>query len=265
MEIKTDCVLIMKNLSVVLLVVALATINCTVLSRSSAGDELKIYDAKILALQKILADECPQLAAGRRRQLDGLDVSSISLTVAKTAYSTLLGKLVECKKAQVERATSTNTILPTSTSTPTTTAPVAIPSECLAAANYSEAWRRDHRGSDLKAGGPHSILGYACDLNKADTQWFRFTCAAGSRILDYCPRWFSCGTMKPLWSDEPMPGVVGVSERVKVFAVERGFCKQETHTMEVMRCSYDTPHDFIYRQDSNYPGGCAYAFCGRGE
>ena len=39
----------------------------------------------------------------------------------------------------------------------------------------------DHDGSDLKAGGPSSYSGYACDFRN-DLQWFRFSGSAGKYI-----------------------------------------------------------------------------------
>ena len=53
-----------------------------------------------------------------------------------------------------------------------------LPEPCLFARNFTESWRLDHDGKQIKPGGPHSWNGYACDLHK-DIQWFRFTGAAG--------------------------------------------------------------------------------------
>ena len=59
---------------------------------------------------------------------------------------------------------------------------IPLPKECITATNLSEAWRTDYNGSDIKGGGLNTSRGYACDLRK-NLGWFRFTGAAGKKIL----------------------------------------------------------------------------------
>ena len=50
---------------------------------------------------------------------------------------------------------------------------------CRTARNFSESWRSDSKGADIKPGGPFSSReGYACDLTNS-SYWFRFTGPAG--------------------------------------------------------------------------------------
>ena len=57
-----------------------------------------------------------------------------------------------------------------------------LPTECLTATNLTESWRLDHKGSDIRPGGPHSLSGWACDLHK-DLKWFRFSGDGGTLVI----------------------------------------------------------------------------------
>ena len=96
-------------------------------------------------------------------------------------------------------------------------------------------------------------------------------------MLDRCPEKYSCGTEIPIWTDEKMPQVVGVETIVNAYGVEEvkesGFlglfgsritryCKQYPMKLKVMRCSLDTPHDFIYKPGVYVKNPCAEGFCG---
>ena len=71
---------------------------------------------------------------------------------------------------------------PKSTSSKSATTQISLlPQKCLTATNFTQHWRTDHEGRDLRGGGPHSVSGYACDLHK-DLGWFRFTGLAGKFI-----------------------------------------------------------------------------------
>ena len=82
-------------------------------------------------------------------------------------------------------------------------------------------------------------------------------------MLDSCPPRKSCGTEIPYWTDATMPTTVGVEEHVRVYGVAAKGCKSgEGHEIKVMRCSWNSPHDFIYKTVSTYYGTCNEAFCG---
>lgn len=153
--------------------------------------------------------------------------------------------------------------LTTATMNSTTTAQTSvIPKECLAAVSFTEKWRADKNGSDFRPGGPHSEDGYTCDLHKS-SQWFRFSGAAGSQMLSSCPEVNSCGTNFPLWTDATMPQKVGVSKSITAYSVqENGYCQEWTVRTLVMRCSWDTDHDFIYRPAIKLNRSCREAYCG---
>ena len=88
-----------------------------------------------------------------------------------------------------------------------------------------------------------------------------FTEAAGNKTLDSCPGLTSCGTYYPYWTDGTMPTVVGVETTVTAYGVYKTDCRNIQMQVKVMRCSWDTPHDLIYKQTSNYTGTCHEAFC----
>ena len=99
----------------------------------------------------------------------------------------------------------------------------------------------------------------------AGRPWFRFTGAAGNRLLDHCVRsadatGLSCGTGAAIWSDAPMPTEVGVITAFDAFDSYNGNCKYYTNKCSVMRCS-DQPHDLIYRYDDS-DSICYRGFCG---
>jgi len=162
-------------------------------------------------------------------------------------------------------ATTATATTPTATTTPITTTTLPIeplqPAECLTATNFTESWRMEHNGSNYEAGGANSLNGYACDLHQ-DTVWFRFTGAAGNRMLNSCPEPKSCGTYAPLWTDGIMPTTVGVKTNINAYAVGSSGCKVETWPLEVLKCSNDTSYDLIYRVLNPYNRLCKGAFCG---
>ena len=91
----------------------------------------------------------------------------------------------------------------------------------------------------------------------------------GSQILNKCPKYNSCGTLLPYWTDEPMPADVGVPTTISIYgSVASGSCcidcRKFTKKIEVMRCSNSSTADFIYRYlpgVNGYSGLCAAAFC----
>lgn len=138
---------------------------------------------------------------------------------------------------------------------------VSPPYECRHATNLTDYWRKDNVGKNIKPGGTHSSGGYACDKHM-DIHWFRFTQEAGRKMRDTCPKPHSCGTFIPIWTDAPMPKVVGQKELVKAFqSYPFGGCKKVTNLILVMRCSTNAD-DFIYKNEVSYSDPCSYAFCG---
>jgi len=122
----------------------------------------------------------------------------------------------------------------------------------------------EHKGGNYKAGGANSLNGYACDFHQ-DTVWFRFTGAAGNRMLNSCPKIQSCGTFAPFWTDAIVPTTVGVKTNINAYAVgkytHQNKCKAETWSMQVLRCS-DINHDVIYKVLKPYGSRCQGAFYG---
>ena len=129
------------------------------------------------------------------------------------------------------------------------------------AVNYTQSWRNDHEGSDIKPSGSLSDTGYACDFGASSSQWFRFSGAAGTHMLDSCPKWKSCGTLTPFWTDERMPKAIGVETMVEVYGVREDNCRYYTKNIKVIRCTWDTSYDFIYKKTDDALTNCNQAFC----
>ncbi|KAF6016429.1 hypothetical protein EB796_025270 [Bugula neritina] len=268
----------------------------------SGRAELDNYDLRIQILHDLLAVECPELdyykkSRPSKRVLANTEHGTI-LNADKTVYTRLYLQLVACrnaKRAHIRHTTPKPTLLPRTTrrttlkprttkrttpkppttkrTTPkprsttrrptTTTVDPNQPIECREAETFTEPWRLEHNGQDIKGNGSHNYNGYACDLH-ADTRWFRFGGAAGNRLLDSCPKYKSCGSLYPLWSDEPMPTKVGVVSTIKMYAVVGNNCKKAALDLQVMRCS-PRKNDYIYvtakpSVKKNYK--CSDAFCG---
>ena len=87
-------------------------------------------------------------------------------------------------------------------------------------------------------------------------------------MLNSCPKFQSCGTLNPVWTDGKEPKQVGVSIRTGLYVVLRpvgnNVCRKRPHStwLEVIRCSWDTDHDLIYRLVGYYANNCHAAFCG---
>ena len=98
---------------------------------------------------------------------------------------------------------------------------------------------------------------------EAGRPWFRFTGAAGNRLLDHCVNSTSgarsCGTVDATWSDAPMPTSIGVIKKFNATQSYGGKCHYSQFECSAMRCS-DRPHDMIYRYDG--PGSGDDGFCG---
>ena len=182
-------------------------------------------------------------------------------TTHKTS-STFTTAVTSKTTASTTIPTTTTTIPTISTTIPMTTLASNQPIECQKAINYTEYWRRDHSGAHIKPGGVDSYSGYNCDLNSNDTNWFRFSGAAGNQMLNTCPKPESCGTKYPLWTDDIMPKEIGMEMTVDTYEPRKNNCKQYKFKVRVMRCSWDTNHDLIYKQTNFVGGYCFRGFCG---
>ncbi|XP_067951364.1 pancreatic secretory granule membrane major glycoprotein GP2-like [Watersipora subatra] len=131
---------------------------------------------------------------------------------------------------------------------------------CENATILADSWRLEHQGKDLKGGGLNSNYRRACDLRES-LGWFRFADEAGDQMLNTCPKWKSCGTSWPYWTDAPLPSDtdIGVIKQAYAFRVNRDDCKSYSIALEILRCS---PKDVIYRYTGEHKTLCADAFCG---
>ena len=162
------------------------------------------------------------------------------------------------------KATITDNMTPKSikstqktTSTPMTT---SIPSECISAINLTESWRRDYKGSDITPVNGRLNCDTSHMINKG-RPWFRFSGAAGNRLLDSCRSMptRSCGTHLGMWSNAAMPIATAEAREINAYAGYSGSCKYFTYKLEVMKCS-ERQYDYIYK----YLGDdhCHLGFCG---
>ena len=95
----------------------------------------------------------------------------------------------------------------------------------------------------------------------AGRPFFRFTGAAGNRLLDHCVPDYSCGTAAVMWSNAQMPTQIGVLTRIFGYRSFSSGCQSHDKIdLSVMRCS-DHQYDFIYRYDDSN-SGCNDGFCG---
>ncbi|XP_067952069.1 uncharacterized protein [Watersipora subatra] len=137
---------------------------------------------------------------------------------------------------------------------------------CQTATNLTRSWRMDHNGSDIRPGfGPHANDGYACDFHE-NLKWFRFTGEAGNRLLNTCPPLRSCGGFYSFWTDSKMPQQVGAVSPIFVYSRHaeepEGDCKEIAIDAVVVRCSWDTDHDYIYNIIGKKYEQCVATLCG---
>lgn len=235
-----------------------------------AGDaiiasQVKFLSSEIKRVYGVLAAECPSYIIVKRQLINPNHPAS--LEIQKTLYTNLLTLLIRCRKGKPAIKVTIPAQDPTRPRTtvaavkPTAVSSHLLSLACKTAENYTQEWRRDYKGSNIKPGGYKSKLGYACDQAKPTDQWFRFTGKAGNRLLSTCPQKYSCGTAHPFWTDEIMPKDVGVPKKIKVYGVVRQ-CKSLTRELIVMRCSSTKEHDYIYQQTSKYTTACQAAYCG---
>ncbi|XP_067944629.1 oncoprotein-induced transcript 3 protein-like [Watersipora subatra] len=219
--------------------------NELIQSKSEAETEYLFYQARIRVLHKLMQKECQpaDLKVLKREVVGG--VSSARLDTENIVYEQMVRMLDDCRARKSLSQSST----------PATTTQSQTPSECDLAVNLTEARRQDHNGSRIWPNGSP-----ACDWPALSAKWFRFTGEAGSKMLDSCPAAYSCGSHIGMWSDDNMPTEIGKSMSAKAYISWNSNCRNGYYPMTVIRCSYKTPNDFIYRIEQSF--GCSLAFCG---
>ena len=190
--------------------------------------------------------------------------STVKATAKSTQKTVTTVNMTKTSAKSTPKATITDNMTPKSIkSTPTTTSTqmtTSIPSECISAINLTQSWRRDYKGSDIRPVNGN----YNCDTKQMIEQgrpWFRFSGAAGNRLLDSCrslPTW-SCGTYLGMWSYDAMPIATGESREIEAYAAYVSNCKVNTKKLRVMRCS-ESQYDYSYKylRDES----CHFGFCG---
>ena len=92
------------------------------------------------------------------------------------------------------------------------------------------------------------------------------TSLVDNRLLNKCVKRYSCGGQDPYWTDAKMPDKVGEIKRVNVYGSHSSDgvfnCTVHSKPLQVMRCSWDTNHDFIYKFIGYYYTFCNDTFCG---
>ena len=98
----------------------------------------------------------------------------------------------------------------------------------------------------------------------------------GNQILNRCPELFSCGSLLPFWTDDRPPATLGqvhnitfygstlIYRRVGYLNIEVvNGCKEVRRKGKVMRCSWSTEYDLIYKYAEEYHDvECVQTFCG---
>lgn len=221
----------------------------SLISHERTEVELGQYQVRVNEAYQSLLEECPDmLRIANREIMEGIPATALSMETR--VYQMLAEKLAECRNKPAT---------PQTTTLPALLAP--IPDECKTAINLTESWRKDRNGTQIKP----INNGYSCDTGPMVNNgrpWFRFTGAAGTRLLDTCPMLFSCGTFAPLWSISPMPADVGVQTPITVYGSRRPFYECNYYNLKavVLRCSTKT-NDFVYKY-SDPETACAFGFCG---
>lgn len=226
-------------------------VGCSLYDPTS-GRQLERHRAKNRILHDTLISENCTDPAGdvTRRELPKTSRDGILYELEEKFQEELIQMLIKCRKEKLSTSTT-----PTTTSTTARTGRLN-PQECHRAVALTDSWRRDINGSGLNAGK------YNCDTRwmiESGRPWFRFSGEAGNHLLNSCPPQFSCGTNVGLWSDEPMPGNIGIVTAITAYGSFYKNCKQFNKSVSVIRCSYALG-DFVYRYDGDEH--CDFGFCG---
>lgn len=206
---------------------------------------LKLYEAqtRVQILHEKLAAECPGLLKDadfkydRTRSLLNYESLKVRLVVENRLGDHLVELLQTCRVNKTVKKYDNNYAYGVSQCTSDKTV------------NLTEYWRNNYTGGSLSNS----------DKNKLDngTTWFRFTGAAGSRLMNTCPLQDSCGSTGAYWSDDFMPKQVG--ETMKFLMYESYYdpgdsiseCKTggRKYSATVTRCS--DKGDFVYKLEDS--------------
>ena len=235
------------------LLFATLTLSSSFSENSANRQLLRMKKLVEITHDQLLAEGCPDLRLDEaKRSLLSTSKTRVHLQMQTKLYEHLLDLIISCRDSRASN-TSLSALIPSTTS--------PIPSECLTAQNLSEPWRVDHNSSDIKP-----INGYyngdVVRMIKEGRPWFRFTAAAGNRMLDRCVPKYSCGTAMPYFSNSTMRSALGVPTVIDVYALARpkGPCDENQDKVRVMRCSLGSS-DFIYQYVWNETF-YSYGFCG---
>ena len=196
---------------------------------------------------KLITENCTDPQQVRFKRSEVLtNENGLRLEVEKELFEMMIKMLLQCRYSKMATTQSTTT--------EATTTALPYPEECQNAINLTEEWRADNKGNRLNG------------MNNCDTQtmidfgrpWFRFTYAAGNRLLNSCPPDNSCGTLVGMWSDVNMPGDVGVVAPITVYGSFISNCKMFSKRGSVLKCSL-APHDYVYKYDDDVE--CDLGFC----
>ena len=88
-------------------------------------------------------------------------------------------------------------------------------------------------------------------------------------MLNRCPQYKSCGAVLPFWTDDRPLVAIGQAHNITVYGSLQpdrehpNYCKEKKRKAKVMRCSWLTEYDLIYKYTDEYRNdGCGQAFCG---
>ena len=236
-----------------ILLFATLTLSNSFSENSANRQLLRMKKLVEITHDQLLAEGCPDLRLDKaKRSLLSTSKTRVHLEMQTKLYEHLLDLIISCRDSRASNTISSALI-------PSTTSPIL--SECPTAKNLSEPWRLDHNGSDIKP-----INGYyngdVVRMMKEGRPWFRFTAAAGNKMLDRCVPKYSCGTAMPYFSNSTMPSALGVPTVIDVYAPVRpnGPCDEYQDKVRVMRCSLGSG-DFIFQYVGNETF-FSYGFCG---
>ncbi len=106
-----------------------------------------------------------------------------------------------------------------------------------------------------------------CDKDKIhSTSWYRFNLVTGENgVLDHCPRWHTCGTGAPIWTNDSHPTQYGVIKDVTMAESVRGSetnnCFHSSGSASVTKCNVNGDVFYLYKLWK--PIVCYYSYCTR--
>ena len=259
--------------AVSLLVAFCVLITHCALFNDSILKKTDIYQAHISVVYDLLAKSGCSVDYKQLKREDLMQDRLNHLETTKQVYRKLLKKLTECKRNANATTPATHQVISTETTRLSTIGPTTtsrVPAECQQARNLTESWRKPVVGSGKS---PRFQQDYECDFHVNSKGWFRFTGAAGRKLLDKCPQQTTCGSTTSYWTNDVMPQMVGKKKEVrahgavlmrkKILFLPRNSINCEYHNIPllVMRCSM-APDDFIYKLTSYKSAPCSRVFCG---